>query len=351
MNELFELRAKLSNRTNAILITVGIITILLLWTFLTAGQDPIVKTAVLPRPLDVLKAFPLLFTENSLVKNTCYSLGLNILGYTEAILISIPLGFIIGLFPLFRGLYKKPMDSFRYLPLTALTGLFIIWFGLGTDMKVHFLAFGILIYLLPVVVQRIDEVKEVYLLTVYTLGANRWQTIKTVYFPSVISRLSDDIRVLTAISWTYIIIAESLGNEGGIGGLIWRTGQRQGRVDKLFALLVIIVLIGIIQDLVFTKVDNALFPFKKEGVVKESSESKPNLFQTLLDFAGMILFWAAMAIYAILFLNEYTSIISHVKILSDLFGQTVWIFHFYFLVILAYQVYKRVFSKSLAAGR
>ncbi len=351
MNELFELRAKLSNRTNAILITIGIISILLLWTFLTAGTNPIIKTAVLPRPMDVLRAFPLLFTENSLVKNTCYSLGLNILGYTEAILISIPVGFIIGLIPLFRGLYKKPMDSFRYLPLTALTGLFIIWFGLGTDMKIHFLAFGILIYLLPVVVQRIDEVKEVYLLTVYTLGANKWQTIKTVYFPSVISRLSDDIRVLTAISWTYIIIAESLGNEGGIGGLIWRTGQRQGRVDKLFALLVIIVLIGIIQDLIFTKVDNALFPFKKEGIVKESKDEKQNLFQTLINFAGMILFWVSMVIYAFLFLNEFIPIISHVKILTDLFGETVWVFHFYFFIILAYQLYKRVFSKSTMTSK
>ena len=50
--------------------------------------------------------------------------------------------------------------------------------GLDTDMKVHFLAFGILIYLLPVVVQRIDEIEDVYFKTVYTLGANSWQTFR-----------------------------------------------------------------------------------------------------------------------------------------------------------------------------
>lgn len=348
MNELFELRAKLSNRTNLILALIGLASILIIWYLLTAGADPIIATGILPKPGAVLRAFPELFNENQLVKNTCYSLGLNIMGYTEAILISIPVGFIIGLFPLTRGLYKKPIDSFRYLPLTALTGLFIIWFGLGTSMKIHFLAFGILIYLLPVVVQRIDEVKEVYLLTVYTLGANKWQTIKTVYIPSVISRLSDDIRVLTAISWTYIIIAESLGNEGGIGGLIWRTGQRQGRVDKLFALLVIIVLVGIIQDVIFSRVDKAIFPYKYEGVIKESKDQQINIFQTLFAFAGKIIFWLSMAIYTLLFINEFVPVISEVKILTDLFGDTVWVIHMYFLLFFGYQVRKLIVNKSKA---
>ena len=31
------------------------------------------------------------------------------------------------------------------------------------------------------------------------------------------SKLSDDIRVLTAISWTYIIVIENIGSEGGLG--------------------------------------------------------------------------------------------------------------------------------------
>ena len=120
----------------------------------------------------------------------------------------------------------------RYLPLTAVTGLFILWFGIEDEMKVAFLAFGIIVYLLPVVVQRIDEVKDVYLKTVYTLGATDWQTVKSVYIPSVMSKLMDDIRVLTAISWTYIIIAELLNRQGGgIGAMIY-IKARQGKQKK-----------------------------------------------------------------------------------------------------------------------
>ncbi|MBK8492451.1 MAG: ABC transporter permease subunit [Saprospirales bacterium] len=178
-----------------------------------------------------------------------------------AILLSVPIGFLIGLMPIAKGLFSKQVDALRYLPLTALTGLFIIWFGIEDEMKVAFLAFGIIVYLLPVVVQRIFEVEEVYTTTVFTLGANNWQTIRTVYIPSVMSKVIDDIRVLTAISWTYIIIAELLNRQGGIGALIY-IKSRQGEIPKVFAMLIVIVLIGFLQDRIFVWLDHRLFPHK-----------------------------------------------------------------------------------------
>ncbi len=216
---------------------------------------------LLPSPLKVIKAFPDLNKKDDVIGNTFFSIKLNFLGYLLAILISIPIGFLLGLIPLFRGLFSQIVDSFRFIPLTAVTGIFIMWLGLGSEMKVSFLAFGIIVYLIPVVVQRIDEVQKVYLNTVFTLGATNWQTIRTVYIPYVFSKIIDDIRVLTAISWTYITIAEMLNKGGGIGELIW-TAKRQSRIDKAFAILIIIVVIGILQDRLFVMIDRMLFPFK-----------------------------------------------------------------------------------------
>ncbi|MDC8004862.1 ABC transporter permease subunit [Aureisphaera galaxeae] len=216
---------------------------------------------LLPSPVKVIKAFPDLNKNDDVIGNTFYSIKLNFLGYLLAILISIPIGFLLGLIPLFRGLFSQIVDSYRFIPLTAVTGIFIMWLGLGSEMKVSFLAFGIIVYLIPVVVQRIDEVQNVYLNTVFTLGATSWQTIRTVYMPYVFSKIIDDIRVLTAISWTYITIAEMLNKGGGIGELIW-TAKRQSRIDKAFAILIIIVIIGILQDRLFVMIDKLLFPFK-----------------------------------------------------------------------------------------
>lgn len=308
MKNLFKLRGSISSQQNILLSILGVLLILGLWTLLAHLKSEVRVTQidkanieikdrtyydsdsllfkdeaaliqkttaelaemglvkkrvypVLPSPISVLTSFKELHNNDFLVLNSLQSIKLNVLGYILAIGISIPLGFVLGLIPLFRGLFSKIFDSFRFIPLTAVTGIFVIWLGLGNEMKVSFLAFGIIVYLVPVVVQRIDEVKDVYLKTVFTLGATNWQTIKTVYFPAVISKLSDDIRVLTAISWTYITIAEMLNRSGGIGELIW-IARRQSRIDKAFAVLIVIVLIGILQDRIFMWLDKTFFNYK-----------------------------------------------------------------------------------------
>ncbi len=216
---------------------------------------------VIPNPAHVVQSFPRMIKEDKLIENTLRSIWRNLQGYLWAIILALPLGFMIGLFPLFKGMFSRPVDALRFLPLTALTGVFMLAFGTEETMKVSFLAFGIFVYLLPVVVQRINEVKDVYLKTTFTLGASDWQTIKTVYFPSVMSKLIDHIRVLTAISWTYIIIAELLNKEGGIGALMFTSG-RQGQTEKVFAGLIVIILVGFLQDWIFVYIEKRIFPYR-----------------------------------------------------------------------------------------
>lgn len=211
-----------------------------------------------------MQAYGELHFEDFLVRNLFYSIKLNVLGYIEAVGISIPLGFLLGLFPGPKSFSSKMVNAVRYIPLTAVTGLFIAWFGIEDFMKIQFLAFGILVYLLPVVVQRNLEVDEVYIQTAYTLGASQWQMIKTVFWPSVISKISDDIRVLIAISWTYIIVAELVNRTGGIGALIFMSAK-QSRVDKVFALLIVIIAVGYLQDKAFEYFDKKFFPYKYQG--------------------------------------------------------------------------------------
>ncbi|HNR06932.1 MAG TPA: ABC transporter permease subunit [Saprospiraceae bacterium] len=216
---------------------------------------------LLPRPDKTLLSFKPLIAQDKLVSNTLHSFWLNLQGYFWAILLAIPIGMVLSLFPLFRDLFSKQVDALRFLPLSALTGLFIIWFGLGDPMKIAFLAVGILVYLIPVVMQRTSEVDETMVQTSFTMGASPWQQIKKVFFPAALSSLIDDIRVLTAISWTYIIIAELLNRESGIGALIY-TKARLGQTDRVFAVLIVIILIGLFQDQLFKAIDRIINPFK-----------------------------------------------------------------------------------------
>jgi NitT/TauT family transport system permease protein len=72
----------------------------------------------------------------------------------------------------------------------------------------------------------------------------------------------DDIRVLVAISWTYITIAEVINaSEGGLGALAY-IASRQSRVDKIYAILLVIMAIGFVQDWTLKRADRWLFPYK-----------------------------------------------------------------------------------------
>ena len=255
--ELFELRGALTNTQQKIIEIVGFILLIILWFFAT---NFIPKT-LLPSPWNVLCAFKELHYDDALVLNAFYSIKLNVLGYIEAVLISLPLGFVIGLFPVFNSMFRRYLDVLRFIPLTAVTGLFIVWFGIETNMKVQFLAFGIMVYLIPTVVQRVSETNDIYVQTALTLGANKWQIIKTVFIPDVLSKVSADVRIVLALSWTYIIVAELVNKSDGIGSLAF-TAARQSRIDKVFAILVVIALIGFIQDKFFMFLDKKLFPFK-----------------------------------------------------------------------------------------
>lgn len=260
-SKLFTLRGELNKKTSLVIEISGFFFLFSLWAVITSLG--LIPSSLLPSPLRVLSSFSELHFEDALIRELGYSIKINVYGYIEAILFSLPIGFIIALFPIFREMFRRYVDAVRFLPLTALTGLFIAWFGIGTDMKVQFLAFGISVYLIPVVIQRISEVDQVYCDTLYTLGGNKWHIIRHVFIPDVLSKVIDDIRVLVAISWTYIIVAELLNkSDGGIGSLAY-TSARQGRVDKVFAILIVIIIVGFIQDKLISSLSLVLFPHKK----------------------------------------------------------------------------------------
>ena len=265
--QLFKMGGTITHKQALVTGIIGAIVLLLLWYLVTMSGE-IIRPQILPNPVNVLKAYPDLISNSALFTNTWYTVKLNLMGYFYALIIAIPLGLIIGLFSVTKALFGKYFDALRYLPIPAVSGIFIAAIGIGFDMKASFLAFGIIIYILPVVVQRVSELQNpandkdyVYLQTISTLGATNWQKFRYVYFPYVMQRVSTDVINLTAISYTYIVIAETLNKEGGIGALI-NIMSRQSRTAEVYALLFLIIAIGILQDVLLKKLDVVLFPSK-----------------------------------------------------------------------------------------
>ena len=247
---------------------IGAAVLLILW-YLVSFSGTVISNGILPTPVSVVKAVPVLLTDYRLIENIAYTVRLNLSGYAIALLFAVPLGFIIGIYPLFNSLFRRYFEGLRYLPLPTVSGIFISIFGLAFSMKAIFLSFGIFIFALPSVIGKVlnlqDEanVKDnVYIQTAKTIGMSNIQMFRYVYFPFVMEKVYDDIRSLVAISYTYVVIAESLNKVGGIGAMI-STFTRQSRIPEIYALLFIIVSIGLLQDYAFKVLKPVLFPHTK----------------------------------------------------------------------------------------
>jgi NitT/TauT family transport system permease protein len=254
-SEILKMGGKVNDKTHITLSILGVFGFLITWHILSLFSKP----QILPSPFQVLLALKEILVESQSYVNIWYSIKLNLTGYLIALVITIPFGFFISLYPIGRGLFNSNINATRYLPLTAVTGLFIAWFGIQFDMKSYFMGFSILIYLLPAMIQRVDETEKIHLQIIHTLGASNWQKFKYVYFPSTMPKFWRDTRLLVAISWTYIIVAELINKTGGVGAMIFNAGK-QSRNDIIISILILIIVIGMLQDVLFYLSHKAMFP-------------------------------------------------------------------------------------------
>lgn len=258
---LFELRGALPKSLKIQIGLAGLAGILVIWWLLV--RVGLFNAQIIPSPLAILGSFPELISRDQMFRHLGLTVFMNIAGWIEGALIALPIGFVIGLFPVFNALFGGYIQATRYIPLTATIVLFMAAFGIYMMMKVQFLTFAILIYLITAVVGRIQETPQVYVDAVKTLGASKWQIIRTVFIPHVLSRVSTDFINIVAISWTYAVYVELINKqEGGIGALIYNLYFRQNQTEKLYALIILMVAVGFLFDLSLRYLDRKAFPFK-----------------------------------------------------------------------------------------
>ena len=105
LKELFKMGGTISKKSEIVVGGIGLIFLLIVWYLVT--KNGLIPTKILPNPVDVVKSYGVLITELDLFKNVWYSISLNLLGYFYALLIAIPLGFVIGLYPVTNALFSK----------------------------------------------------------------------------------------------------------------------------------------------------------------------------------------------------------------------------------------------------
>ena len=249
-------RAPVPHRTAQFLAMAGLATFVIAWCVLSYGG--IVPPVILPSPSEVLRAFPVLHFEEALVRSALRSLYRVTMGFALAAAVAIPLGIVMGTFPAVKHFFTPLVDPLRFLPISALVPLFIVWFGIDEMQKIVFLFVGIFVYMLPLVVEAVEGVEEVYLQTATTLGATSGQLVRHVLVPGSMPAIAEALRVMNGIGWTYVILAEVVNARYGLGYLITVAGKRS-HVDQIFALVLVILFIGVVTDWMIRVVNKRLF--------------------------------------------------------------------------------------------
>jgi NitT/TauT family transport system permease protein len=254
-----EIREAVSNQRARSLIVAGVAVFLGLWCALS--YTGIIPSVILPTPTEVLRAFPRLHFEEALVRSAGWSFYRVTMGFVLAALVAIPLGLLMGTFPPVKLFFAPVLDPMRFLPISALVPLTIVWFGIEERQKIAFLFMGIVVYLLPLVVEAVEKVDEVYLQTATTLGATKWQMVSQVLIPGSLPAIAEALRVINGIGWTYVILAEVINARYGLGALITVAAKRS-HVDKIFALVIVILVIGVVSDFVIRFINKKLVFWK-----------------------------------------------------------------------------------------
>jgi NitT/TauT family transport system permease protein len=258
------IRGRVSRRAKIILGVIPILVIIGGWALLTTGEAEmrVISPLILPSPWEVVNSFPSLWFNAELSRSIIASTWRVVLGFGAALLLAFPLGVAMGSFSRVRALFE-PLSVFgSYLPIPALVPLTMSLFGIGELQKVMFLGLAFFIYLLPLFVKAVDGVDDVYLQTAYTLGATQWQTVRKVLlaisFPGIIQAM----RLGFGIGWTYIILAEMVAADRGLGQIII-IAQRRGPREHIYLVLLVIVVIAYLTDRLWLRLSKSLFPYKE----------------------------------------------------------------------------------------
>ena len=228
----------------------------------TVGVGPLVSHVFLPAPDEVLKGLFYLAFEKQLLGSIAVS-GVRILkAFGLSIAVAVPLGIAMGSFDVINRLFDPIIAPMRYLPITAFIPLLILWFGIDESQKVAFLFLGTVVYLLPAVVDAIRVVPEELVQTAYTLGATRWQVVRTVLIPAALPQIFDGFRVMNAIAWTYIILAEIVNSTDGIGYLLDLAGKHF-KPEWSFAGILVVGVIGLVSDQLISGLNRLLFGWRE----------------------------------------------------------------------------------------
>jgi NitT/TauT family transport system permease protein len=201
---------------------------------------------VLPRPDEVFAALRDLWLREGLGPELGTSFKVNLQALGLSALLSLALSYLTVL-PVFRPLVGA-MTKGRFLSLVGFTFVFTLMVGGGGPLKLSLLVFGMTVFFLTSMASVIADIPRGEFDHARTLRMGEWRVVWEVVVLGTIDKAFEVMRQNAAIGWMMLTMVEGISrSEGGIGAMLLNQ-SKHFRLAEVFAIQLVILLVGLIQD-------------------------------------------------------------------------------------------------------
>ncbi|MEO0653793.1 MAG: ABC transporter permease [Pseudomonadota bacterium] len=227
---------------------------------------------LLPAPSTIAATAERLFTEPDrrsdrilLWHDTAASLQRLFLGVGISAVLATIIGLLIGLLPHVRASLAGFVAVLSMIPPLAVLPILFIVFGLGELSKVVLIIVGILPFLIRDLSARVIEIPREMIVKAETLGASSLVIGLRVALPQILPRLIQAVRLSLGPAWLFLIAAEAIASEQGLGYRIFLV-RRFLAMDVILTYVVWITLLAFLMDLALRWLSRRLFPWAEAGL-------------------------------------------------------------------------------------
>jgi NitT/TauT family transport system permease protein len=258
----WSIRQGFPRRLSLLIVAIALAIPLALWAIISyAGWVP---AMFLPTPTAVLQAGFQMFTQDNLLDDVWISCLRVLAGFIVAAAIGVPMGIAMGTFASMESLFAPFVGTVRYMPVTAFVPLIVIWVGLGEEAKVLIITLGVVLYNAIMVADAVKFIPNEMINVAYTLGATRREVLLKVIIPATFPSVLDTLRVNISGAWNFLVIAELLAAQSGLGFKIIQA-QRFLATEKVLVCIGIIGAIGLVIDYGLKWISQRLTPWADQA--------------------------------------------------------------------------------------
>ena len=206
-----------------------------------------------PTALEAIRAVPSILTDKEALINILASLRRMAIGFGTAVLVSIPLGLVMGRSRAVASFFNPLLMVIYPVPKAALMPIIMLWLGVGDLAKTLVIFLGVS---LPVIYHSFEgakAVEEKMLWSGAAMGLSAPQRMIRIVLPAALPEILTGCRTGLVLALITMITSEMIARQSGAGNILFNALD-MGQYDTVFAMIIIVGAMGIALDALFERI-------------------------------------------------------------------------------------------------